>query len=154
MVMVLSTSVKLEMRRAIPKRPLFLRCGATTVELALVAPIFFTLVFATVEFSRAVMVKQSLTEAARAGVRTAALASTIGNDRAEAAALEYLRQTMTDSFSLSQCRVSISPGDLSSVDPGTELTAQVEVDFDDVTWIVPSFLINAVLRGEWSMTKE
>ena len=130
------------------------RRGATVVEMAFVAPVFFLLVFAIVEFGRAVMIKHSLTEAARAGARTAALASTIDTSKAETAALDYLAQTLTSSFDLSQCRVSISPGGLGSLDTGTTVTAQVEVDFEDVTWITPSFMNNAVLRGEASMTKE
>lgn len=130
------------------------RRGATVVEMALVAPIFFLLVFAIVEFGRAVMIKHSLTEAARAGARTAALASTINTSKAESAAQDYLQQTLTGSFDLSQCRINISPDGLGTLDTGTTVTARVEVDFDDVTWITPSFLNNAVLRGEASMTKE
>ncbi len=130
------------------------RCGATVVELAIVAPIFFVLVFACVEFGRAVMVKQSLTEAARAGARTAALATTLTADTAESAARTYLAQTMTDSFDLSQCRITITPSGLGTLDSGSDITASVEVDFDDVTWISPSFLRSIVLSGEASMTKE
>ncbi len=139
---------KLTLRSASDRR------GATVVELAFVAPIFFLLIFAVVEFGRAVMVKQSLTEAARAGARTAALATTQTTDRAEAAARTYLAQTMTDSFDLSQCRITITPGGLDTLESGSDVNAIVEVDFDDVTWIFPSFLTNAVLSGEASMTKE
>jgi Flp pilus assembly protein TadG len=122
--------------------------------MAFVAPIFFLLVFAVVEFGRAVMIKHSLTEAARAGARTAALASTINTGTAEDAARKYLQQTMTDSFDLTQCRINISPDGLGTLPTGTTVTAQVEVNFGDVTWITPSFMNNSVLRGEASMTKE
>lgn len=135
-------------------RTLQSRRGATVVELAFVAPIFFLLVFAVVEFGRAVMVKQSLAEAARAGARTAALATTIDTGTAETAARDYLRQTMTNSFNLSRCRINISPGGLGDLEPGTTITANVELDFDDVTWISPSFMKKVVLSGEASMTKE
>jgi Flp pilus assembly protein TadG len=132
----------------------FTRSGATVVELALVAPVFFLMIFGVIEFSRAVMIKQSLAEAARAGARTAALASTLNLDTAESAAKSHLQQTMTSSFDLSECRVSITPGGLDSLDSGTDVTASVEVDFNDVSWIVPDFMNNVVLRGEASMTRE
>ncbi len=131
-----------------------IRRGATTVELAFVAPIFFVLVFGVVEFGRALMVKQSLTEAARAGARTASLATTLDTSRAEQAARDYLQQTMTDSFDLNQCRIRFQPSTLDSVARGDNLIVELEVDIDDVTWIAPSFLTDKVLRGEARLTKE
>jgi Flp pilus assembly protein TadG len=116
--------------------------------------VFFLIIFGVIEFGRAVMVKQSLAEAARAGARTAALATTLNLDTAESSARSHLRQTMTDSFDLNECRVSISPGSLDDLDSGTDVTATVEVDFNDVSWIAPSFMKDLVLRGEASMTRE
>ncbi len=130
------------------------RRGASVVELAFIAPIFFLLVFAIIEFSRAVMIQQSLTDAARAGARSAALASTDTTAKAETAARDYLRQTMTDSYDMSLCQVSVSPGGLGSLETGTEVTTTVAVNFDDLTWIPSSFMKNFVLRGQASMTKE
>jgi Flp pilus assembly protein TadG len=130
------------------------RRGASVVELAFIAPVFFLLVFAVIEFSRAVMIQQSLTDAARAGARTAALASTDTTAKAETAARDYLRQTMTDSYDMSQAQISVSPGGLGDLATGTQVTAIVAVNFDDLTWIPSSFMQNFVLRGEASMTKE
>src|SRR5437660_11704767 len=47
--------------------------GAAAVEFALVAPVFFILVFGLIEYGRLVMVQQVLTNAAREGCRVAIL---------------------------------------------------------------------------------
>jgi Flp pilus assembly protein TadG len=44
-----------------------LRRGSTTVEFALVVPLLFILIFGTFEFTRIMMVKQGMTNAAREG---------------------------------------------------------------------------------------
>jgi hypothetical protein len=43
--------------------------------MAVVTPIFVLLVFGLIEFGRALMIKQAMTDAARAGSRTATLAT-------------------------------------------------------------------------------
>jgi len=50
--------------------------GATLVELAIVATVFLTCMFAVIEFGRALWVHNALTDAARRGARYAALHST------------------------------------------------------------------------------
>ncbi len=45
------------------------RLGAAAVEFAIVAPLFFMLVFGCIEFGRALMVQQILTNASRVGAR-------------------------------------------------------------------------------------
>ena len=47
------------------------RLGAAAVEFAIVAPLFFMLVFGCIEFGRALMVQQILTNASRVGAREA-----------------------------------------------------------------------------------
>ena len=47
--------------------------GATLVEFALVAPVFFVLLFGTIEFGRALWTQQALQETATAGARCMAL---------------------------------------------------------------------------------
>ena len=130
------------------------RRGASVVELAFVAPVFFLLIFGIIEVSRAVMLQQSLTDAARAAARTASLATTANVSTAEAAAQGYLRQAMTSSFNMSNCQVSISPTNLGTATPGTEVSAKVSINYNDVSWVVPSFMKNITLEGNASMTKE
>src|SRR5882757_936386 len=49
------------------------RRGAAAVEFAIVAPVFFLLVFGMVEYGRMIMVQQVITNAAREGARVGVL---------------------------------------------------------------------------------
>jgi hypothetical protein len=44
--------------------------------------------------------------------------------------------------------VVVSPDDLSSTDRGVELTTTVSVSFSKLSWIVPNFLVDVVIRSE------
>ena len=54
----------------------FRRQGTAAVEFAILAPIFFILIFGMIEYGRMVMVHQILTNAAREGARVATLSDT------------------------------------------------------------------------------
>jgi hypothetical protein len=133
--------------------PTCLRPGAAVVELAVVAPVFFLLIFGLVEVGRTIMVKHALTEAARAGCREAVLSTTINVEDANQAARQHLTAYMPGADT-SICRVDISPSDLSLVERGTEITAIVEVDCSEVSWISPNYTKNKFLRGEVTMKRE
>lgn len=123
----------------------------TTVEMAVVAPIFIMLVFSMIEFGRAVMMKQTVTDAARAGCRKAILATTNSADHATTAAREHLNMATPASGLYT---VSVSPNDFSSMEQGTEITTTVSVSYSDVSWLVPSFLGDVTLEGESTMLRE
>ncbi len=133
--------------------PMHRQAGAAVVELAVVAPVFFLMLFGLVEVGRTIMVKHALTEAARAGCREAILSTTIDAQDADEAARQHLTAYMPGSDT-SACRVDISPSDLSEVERGTEITAIVEVDCSDISWISPTYLRNKVLRSEATMKRE
>ena len=130
------------------------RSGSAVVELAIVSPVFFLLLFGLVEMGRTLMVKHALTEAARAGCRESILSTTIRVDDADSAARQHLVAYLSGARDSATCRVSISPSDLSVVERGEEITAIVEVDCADISWIAPSYMKNRVLRGEATMKRE
>lgn len=130
------------------------RRGATVVEMAIVAPVFFILIFGMIEFSRVMMVRQALTDSARVGCRTAILATTKDVQRAEDASRDYMRPFMSSANDQSACRVTFSPADLSDVERGTEITASVEVNCPDVSWIFLGYMQNETLRSEARMQRE
>lgn len=127
------------------------RLGATVVEMAVVTPIFVLLVFGLIEFGRALMIKQAMTDAARAGSRTAILATTQSQDQVVAAARDCLASAISDP---GQASVVVTPDDLSSADRGVELTTTVSVSFSKLSWVVPSFLGDVVIKSESHMTRE
>ena len=130
------------------------RRGATVVEMAVVAPVFFILVFAMIEFNRVMMVRQALTDSARAGCRTAILATTQDVQRAEDAVRDYMAPFVSSANDASVCRVTFSPSDLSVIERGTEITATVNVDCADVSWIFLGYMENKTLQSEAKMNRE
>ena len=115
------------------------RSGVTTVEFAIVAPIFLMLVFGLIEFGRMMMVQQSLTNAAREGCRTAVLATTINSSDVEAAVRDYLQSVMSNAANTEEVRVTV-PAGLAATASGTEVTVAIDVDYSDVSWLPLGYL--------------
>lgn len=139
-------------RTVIKARP---RRAATAVELAVVSPMFFLLVFALVEFSRMVMVQQALTNAAREGARKGALATTQNQSDVDGAVRSHLSAAIPNSSNSGECRISTSPAVVTSAPSGTIITVTVEVDFSDVSWFnSPWFLGSSKLHGRATMERE
>jgi Flp pilus assembly protein TadG len=130
------------------------RSGAASVEMAIVAPLFFLLILGLVEFTRMGMVKQALTDAARAGCRKAVLVGTITSSDAEAIIRSHMSASIASANDASRCRVSFNPSQLEGMESGTTVTTTVEVNYSDVSWIVPQFLSSTVLRGQATMKRE
>jgi Flp pilus assembly protein TadG len=120
------------------RKPRLCRKGVAAVEFALVAPIFFLLVFGLIEFGRIMMVQQSLTNAAREGNRVAILPTTKNGADVEAAMRDYLQSVMANA-NTDEVRVSV-PGNLDTVASGATLTVSVEVDYLDVSWVPLGYL--------------
>ena len=108
--------------------------GVTAVEFALVAPVFFLLVILIIEAGRMMMIRQSLTNAAREGCRTAVLATTTSSSKVEAAVRNYLQSITSKASDTSAVRVT-TPTGLAGCASGTQLAVYVEVDYDDVSWL-------------------
>jgi Flp pilus assembly protein TadG len=130
------------------------RRGVATVEMALVAPFVFFLIFSSVEFSRMMMIKQALTNAAREGCRQATLATLQHHDSADFVARSYLRGIVAEYENADVVRVSITPAFTSSPASGTEIVTTVEVDCADVSWFPGAMFAGARIRGVSSMNRE
>ena len=130
------------------------RRAVSAVEMAIVAPLLFLLIFGMVEFARMVMLKQALVNAAREGSRTAILANVLSSSDAETAVRESLKESIANSSDTSKVRVTITPSTLAGMASGTSVTTRVEVTFSDVSWIPPSFGGSIVIVGESTMKRE
>ena len=134
-----------------PKHP---RSGVAAVEFALVVPVFFLLVFGLIEFGRMLMVRQSLTNAAREGCRTAVLATTVNSSDVEESVRDYLQSVMSNASNTSEVRVTV-PASLAGTASGTTLSVGVEVDYTDVSWLPFSYLgLNPTIRAQQIGTRE
>lgn len=135
-------------------RPSHNRRGATVVEMAIVTPVFFVLLFGLIEFGRVTMVNQSLSDAARAACRTASLATTTDANKCELAARSHLQTFISMAGDTDKCRITVEPADFSEIERGNEITVNVEVNFSDVSWISTGYLGDPILGGEATMTRD
>lgn len=124
------------------------RRGASAVEFALVAPLFLAMFFGIVEFGRAMMVQQLLTNASRSGAREAALPeSTVESVRAI-----VIQQLANASITLSADNVVVTP-DPASANSNEQITVEVSVPYSEVGWISGDHF-TGTLRASTSMRAE
>ena len=133
------------------------RRGATAVEFAFAAPLLFMLVFGLIEFGRMMMAKQSVTNAAREGCRTAALATTTSEQDVDDAVRHRLQGVICDVSNPDKLRVSMDPSSLSDISSGAPISVDVEVNYTDVSWLPGSFLSfvgDPVISGRATQERE
>jgi Flp pilus assembly protein TadG len=131
------------------------RRGASMVEFAFIAPIFFTTVMGLIEIGRACMVTEQLTEAARRACRAGIIEGTSGST-IQSAATNYLTSMGISGESASVYVNDVLVGsstDVSSMPAYTEITVAVTVPFSSVAWMTPSF-VTANLSGQYTMRRE
>ncbi len=130
------------------------RTGATTIEMAMVAPFVFFLIFASVEFSRMMMIKQALTNAAREGARRASLVTAQNSDVADAVVRDMLGPTMQHADDPDILFVKFDYPNGSNAQSGDRITAQVSVNCSDVSWAAGPFFGQARISSMASMVRE
>jgi Flp pilus assembly protein TadG len=124
------------------------RCGAAAVEFAIVAPLFFMLVFGCIEFGRALMVQQILTNASRVGARQAITLNATESD-VIATATGYAAGTAVPGVS-----VTVTPSPAAAA-AGDMVSVTVAVPFSNVSWIpAPWFMGGTSLDATSIMRKE
>lgn len=136
--------------RWVRRRPrLHNRHGAAVVEFALVAPLFFLLIFGMIEYGRMVMVQQILTNAAREGARVGVLDGST-ETKVTTAVNNYLTAA-----GITNATTTVTPNPPSSAAATSPVTVTVSVGFNDVSWLPsPLYLggktmsFNATMRRE------
>ncbi len=135
------------------------RRGASVVELVLVIPIFLTVVCGVVEFGRAMMIGQLVTNAARLGAKQATQ-SGIDPEAIGASVRQYLQEKA----GVPTQRVCVFVDDV-QMPPGVPLRAlknrpakscavTVAVNYDDVAYLAGRFLTGTQLTGTCSLPLE
>ena len=125
------------------------RRGAAVVEFAVVAPVFFLLIFGMIEYGRMVMVQQVLTNASREGARVGILDGSTGSDVSTTVS-GYLT-----SSSISGATITVDPANPSAAGAGDPVTVTVSVPFNQVSWLpAPMFLGGQTLSATTVMRRE
>lgn len=119
------------------------------VEFAIIAPLFFLLVFGMIEYGRMVMVQQIITNASREGARRAVL------DGATATEVDNAVTNFLEGSSIQGAEVTINPPDPSTAGYGEAVTVTVTIDFDQVSWLPsPMYLGGQEMQASTVMRRE
>ena len=131
------------------------RQGAAAVEFAIVAPIFFMMIFGMIEFGRVIMVQQVLTNASREGARAAVV------DGSTSAGTKTVVSNYLSSAGISGATISVLNSSGNAVEPssvgyGETITVKVNVPFSNVSWLPkPWFLSSGTeLKASTVMRRE
>ena len=129
------------------------RQGMAIVEMALVLPLFMMLVLGIVEFGRAMMVSNLITDAAREGARLAA-----SSDSTNSEVIALVQSSLLETVGVDPGNVSISltvdPGP-NNADPNDNLSLAQKRDICRVEVSVPFSKVSFIPRnhlGEKSLT--
>ncbi len=137
------------------------RRGAALVEMALVLPLFLMVVLGIIEFGRAMMVCQMVTNAAREGARRAIIEDST-NTAVEQQINDFLTGTLNVSANEITTTITITPGpgnenpgnQLSKSENGDLISIRVSVPYNSVSFISGRFLAGKNLIGQSSMRHE
>jgi len=125
------------------------RIGASVVEFAVVLPLFVTLVLGGIELGRAMLVRHTLEEAARAGCR---LAVASGGTTDE---VKSIVATAMNIASISEYTVKVDPDPPSTATNKTPVTVTVSALYDKTSWLpVPAYLGGKTIVGRCVMPSE
>ena len=125
------------------------RKGAAVVEFAIVAPVFFLMIFGMIEYGRMVMVQQVLTNASREGARQAVLDGST-TTQVSTVVTDYL-----SSSSITGATVTVTPDPPGNAAFGDPVTVTVSVPFSQVSWLPsPMFLGGTTMSATTVMRRE
>ncbi|OYP34069.1 TadE/TadG family type IV pilus assembly protein [Rhodopirellula sp. MGV] len=120
------------------------RRGAAMVEFAIIANIFFVLVFTCMEFARMNMIRNLAQDAAYFAARKAIVPGATSREAIDAAS-EVMDMITTTGY-------EVTVNDLSRDTPMIEVT--VKVDFNEIALFAPLFLPDAVIESTARMKTE
>lgn len=125
------------------------RRGSVLVEFAFVAIPLFLFIFASIEFGRAMMARQSMEEAARAGCREAVIRGATTQE------VEDQVDEIMQMAGVANYTVTIDPVAFSSLDRWQPISVSVTASFADMTWLpVPMYLGSATFTSSCTLPKE
>jgi hypothetical protein len=127
------------------------RRAAAAVEFAVVAPVFFLMIFGMIEYGRMVMVQQVITNASREGARLAVLDGA-SKTEIETRVDEYLTSASIDT---TLAVVEVLPDPPTNAAFGDPITVTVSIPFAEVSWLPsPMYLGGKTLTATTVMRRE
>ena len=131
------------------------------VEMALVLPVFVLIALGIIEFGRAMMVSQIVTNAAREGVRLAVVTGSTNSD-VEQAVTEILQAALNINPADADVTITVTPApgnpspgnQVDSASPRDLVSVSVQVPFNKVNYITSNYLEGKMLKGFCAMRHE
>jgi Flp pilus assembly protein TadG len=139
----------------VTRRYCLFRCGASAVEFAVVAPLFFIIVLGLIEIGRVCMATELLTEAARRACRKGIIEGT-SSSTIQSTAINYLTSVGISGES-ANVFVNDAPAgstNVSAMPAYTEITVVVTVPVAAVTWTPTWWFTSGTLSGQYTMRRE
>jgi Flp pilus assembly protein TadG len=122
------------------------RSGAVAVEFAICAPILLMFFFASLEFSRVNMIRQSVENAVYEGARRGIVPGATAENCREAA------QVVLNSISARDADIDVTPA---TITPNTdEVTVTISVPIDTNSWVIPVFFDGRSVTGTMTLKRE
>ncbi len=128
------------------------RAGTTTVEFAIIFPIFLIFLFGLIDIGRGFMVSHLLTDAARAGCRQAVLPSKSNSD-VKATVNDLLSKENFGSLTPT-IKVNGAEADVSTAKSGDEITVVLSASTDTITWLPVHRFLKGSITGQFSLIRE
>ena len=120
--------------------------GATTVEFALCAPVLFLFTFASLEFSRVNMIRQTVENAAYEGCRRGIVPGATTQD-VEASAQQVLNAILAHN-----AQITVEPTVITEDTP--EITISILVPINDNSWVAPLFFHDMNVESSMTLRRE
>jgi Flp pilus assembly protein TadG len=141
-----------------PRRALGGRSAAVTVEMAVLIPVLMTMMLGMFELSRAMMVKQTLTGAARKGCRTGIIHqygnSDIISDATNIMADDGFDSTRFNPPSIGSITIVVTDpsgatlADALDAPPGSTVSVQVSIPVSSFAWFSTTFMPASMLESD------
>ncbi len=127
------------------RRPV--RTGATAVEFAMVAPIFFLLIFICFEFTRLCMMNNLAQDAAYMAARYAMVEGSTADDASKQA------KAVLNQLGTKNATITINGGKALD-DKSASVTVKVDIPMKDNSFVFPRFTGNTKISAEVTLTAE
>ena len=129
-----------------PRRRRRTRAAAVVVEFAICAPILFLFFFASLEFSRVNMIRQSVENAVYEGARRGIVpGATADNCRASAL-------TVLNSISARDAQITVTPSVITKDTP--QVTVAVAIPVNNNSWVIPVFFKDKTIASSMTLQRE
>ncbi len=122
------------------------RSAAVVVEFAICAPILFMFFFASLEFSRVNMIRQSIENAVYEGARRGIVPGATADDCRNSA------QAVLNSIFARDATISVTPTVITK--DTSEVTVAVTVPVNTNSWVIPRFFANKTISGSMTLKRE